>query len=232
MQYLEYEHPVKAILSDSYTSIIAKISKVATEAYEREHGRRITKLTAGGVMTIRRCEIVATTYGLEDEQLSLLITELSYRGSNGSPIFGRPIPITQRPGIAYCIRDLIVLKKAESSQYNEQSPRTRAERKRISSQVDDMATTFQTQAYSKSSQMSCPHETADSDREAASQAEKIQGVNIDGPKIPAAANLTRKSRIRNVSNGIEVFRWHKGYMFNAIITSSRLSVRAGSGMIN
>lgn len=199
MQYLQYEHPVKAVLSDSHTSIIAKFSKAATEAYERTHKRKITKITAGGVMAIRRCDVVATTFGPEAERLSLLITEFSYRGCNGSSTFGRPTPAKQRPRIESCIQDLLCINKFGPSERKGDNSMAKAGLEAFSSQVSDQGTV----SYSSSPPIPVNHEAANSDGRLASQVEKTQGVNVDGPRTPAAADVTRKSRKDKVSKAFE-----------------------------
>ena len=181
---------MKAVISDSYTSVVAKFSKAATDLYERKnHGRRITTITTGGIITICRCDIVATTYGPDSERLSLLITEFKYRGCGGSSTFGRPSPIEQRPEVEYCINDLIEAKNSELNYKNQQLSRRSFN---AEEEIDDNNAVFQTQASHMIDQSYCdvhiPRDVSDESHEA----EKSRGVNSDGPRAPAAAKIAKK----------------------------------------
>lgn len=190
---------MKAMISDSHTSIVAKFSKVATDLYEQSnHGRRITKITTGGIISLCRCEIVATTYGPDSERLSLLITEFKYRGCGGSSTIGRPEPIEQKPEVECYIKDMIEAKNSEANYRNQQQSKRAFNSEEALSEIDDKSAVFQTQASRIRYQPYCDSQLTEDMRDENHEAEKIRGVNSDGPRAPTAAKLA------NRTSGLEV----------------------------
>lgn len=182
------------MISDSHTSIVAKFSKVATDLYERNnHGRRVTKITTGGIISLCRCEIVATTYGPESERLSLLITEFKYRGCSGSSTFGRPEPIEQKPEVGYCIKGMIEAENSGANYRKEQQSRRAFNSEEALSEIDDKNAVFQTQASHIRDQPYCDSQLTGGLRDENHEAKKIRGVNSDGPRAPAAAKLANRT---------------------------------------
>ena len=196
---------MKAVMSDSHTSIVAKFSKAATDIYERNnHGRRLTKITAGGIITICRCEIVATTYGPDSERLSLLITEFVYRGCGGSSTFGHPSSIEQNPEVEDCVKDMIKAKNSETNYKNQQQSKKSHNAEEASSEVDDKNAVFQTQASHITDQLYCDSQLVHDVRDESHEAENIRGVNSDGPRAPAVANVAKRSGGLDIDTGNKV----------------------------
>ena len=179
---------MKAVLSDSKNHIIANFSKDATETYERNnHGRRITKSTTGGLLSIRRCELVATKYGRESEHLSLRITNFEYLGGNDSSKFGRPVSIVQNQGLSDSFQELLELKKEENAPRRQAQPENDLARS-DSSQEHNGSPDFQTQSGAFATQLPTAHHAATHQRVSENIQTHRAGVNLEGPRAPGAKN--------------------------------------------
>lgn len=105
-QFVSYDNPVQAVLSDSYTRVRATFSSIAIQKFTDEKKRRITEETRGGVINIYDFELVATRHGPPHEHISLLITDFVYIGSGNSRTFGDPKPIEEDDRICKLLREL------------------------------------------------------------------------------------------------------------------------------
>ncbi len=58
------------------------------------------------MLTLRKCELLATALGPVDERVSLLVCDFFFQGSSNSATFGRPVPVGQHPAVEQVLRAL------------------------------------------------------------------------------------------------------------------------------
>lgn len=111
---MAFQDPIKAVLSDSYTSIEATFASSVVKAYFSKHGTRITKDTQGGVIGIAQYDIVATHLGPKQSSVTLLVRDFQFCGCAGQAAFGQPVRIQKRQRVELLVRQLRELKSAET----------------------------------------------------------------------------------------------------------------------
>lgn len=97
-QFLTFDDPTQAVLSDSHTRINASIAAVAVGRYERDERQSFSKGKIGGLIQILDFEIVATHLGPRSSNLTLYIKDFKSLGSDGSGGFGIPTAIERKDG--------------------------------------------------------------------------------------------------------------------------------------
>ncbi|KAI9825843.1 MAG: hypothetical protein M1832_000783 [Thelocarpon impressellum] len=108
-EFLTYEDPIKAVLSDSFTVIECVFSPSGEKAFRQSHqGQRITQHTQGGNLALKWFNLLIPMTGTPMSKFRLLIHDCQYLGSGGSALFGRPIAIETRTGMAGIVRNLSV----------------------------------------------------------------------------------------------------------------------------
>ncbi len=89
-QFLQYEPPIRAVLSDKEAQIEAVFSEEAVRAFEQSnYKKRITSETQGCLVKIHSCELVVWRRSASDTAF-LMIEDCKCMGAAGSHIFGRP----------------------------------------------------------------------------------------------------------------------------------------------
>ncbi|KAI9879517.1 MAG: hypothetical protein M1830_008310 [Pleopsidium flavum] len=121
IQFETYEDPIKALLSDSHSSIQATFASSAVKEYTAKHRRRITEQAKGAIIGISEYEIVATHLGPEQSSVTLLVQDLQFCGCQGSGTFGRPVPVERRHRASKLVRQLRELKSVEVLDSSHQS---------------------------------------------------------------------------------------------------------------
>ena len=105
-QFLTFDDPIRAVISDKTTSITATIASAAAEQFRRKYYKRITENTRGCLIQLLQFEIVATHHGPPDDRLTLRIQELHHIGCDGEGTFGIPRPIIKQDGIRQFLSEL------------------------------------------------------------------------------------------------------------------------------
>ena len=115
-QFLTFDDPIQAVISDKTTSITATIASAAVEEFYRQHGRRVTENTRGCLIQLLQFEIVATHHGPPDDRLTLRIQEFKHIGCDGEGTYGNPRPIIKQDGIKQFLNELKAFRLRVSAQ--------------------------------------------------------------------------------------------------------------------
>ncbi|KAF2840487.1 hypothetical protein M501DRAFT_1002844 [Patellaria atrata CBS 101060] len=101
-KFLTFRNPIKAEISDGFTTVQATISSSAVQKYESEKGKRLTE-GKGGLLDLETFDIVVTPLG--PPHLSLLITRFQWQGVLSSGPEETPCHILERERASQLIEE-------------------------------------------------------------------------------------------------------------------------------
>lgn len=111
---MRYDKPIRAILSDAYTSIHASFASTAVREYEQSYRNRLTQGTVCGLLNLVDYEIVVTALGPLHEHITLFVKTFTWVGGTSGGTFGRPLIIQDRHGISDILHKLVGLPPHEA----------------------------------------------------------------------------------------------------------------------
>ena len=109
-QFVTYEEPIKAWVSDSITHLQVRFATSAAHRYGQETRKRLTQDSLGGILQITNFEILATHLGPRPSRLTILIKDFQSVGSDGSGGFGAPRALTDLPEVIKLLDRLQMLR--------------------------------------------------------------------------------------------------------------------------
>lgn len=116
--------PIKAQISDSFTSIDAIVTGDCAARFQKEARKSLTQNTAGAILTLTEFEIVIGYLNPSSPDISLCIKDFGINGCEGTGTLGRPISITKRPETTEVVKEYVQAKR--ENEYNQSTENERS----------------------------------------------------------------------------------------------------------
>ncbi|KAI9807847.1 MAG: hypothetical protein M1825_005152 [Sarcosagium campestre] len=108
LEFLSYESPVRAIISDSRISVHCVFSKTGESTFSKSHfDQRITKDTLHGLIQLQKFEVKISPRASNGGAICLIVHECVLVNVGGAKMYGRPMPIDTNPRVVYMLEDLV-----------------------------------------------------------------------------------------------------------------------------